>query len=94
MRDRWLKFRLSEDEYQVIKGDAERAGVPPSSLARFRALQGSQIDELQGQVRQVAEAMDRLNSGEGAVTKVILQRGLSALLAELDTRLARTGGAP
>ena len=95
MRKRYVTYRLSADEYQTLKAQADQAGVSVPVLARGLALESVQLAPR-------LEAIERLLKGipeRGAVITsfeklAVRIAALQALAAKIDQATATKGATP
>ena len=88
MRKRYITFRVSDAEYQIIKTKAEQAGVSAPVVARRLALDTAQIDQLGVRLDQIERQLKNVPDG-GAVLAAFEKlavriAALQALAAKID----------
>ena len=84
MRKRYVTYRLTAEEYQTLKSQAEQAGISVPVLARRLALDsiqiGPRLDSLERQIRDIP-------------SKAALLEAFQRLASKIDRPASGKGGA-
>jgi hypothetical protein len=93
---RYIKFRVDDEQYVLIKDAAKGAGAKPGPHARFMALNCMSLQEMQRSLAALTEDVAALRravlmladpEAGGMVDKTTLKKGLQMLLDALRSEL-------
>jgi tetrahydromethanopterin S-methyltransferase subunit G len=95
MRSRYVTYRLTAEEYQIIKTKAEKAGASVPVVARRLALETAQIDQIADRLDEIERQLKSVPDRAGMVAALEkLGARIAAVAAKIDSASAAKGGTP